>query len=169
MITVDARPYLTPVKESCASGKYVVKWQFRASLELTLPDIENPPTLIEKQLRSLPVPLDVTCNLVPPEIFPGCRPAEQGTIMTMPETAVDEDGGSPARKKQIGLTWEFLHMEPITIAQRMKPAPDQHLRLRIRRPDTSHHSAADLQCDFVSQPRAFFRTGTAPDQSRAFV
>src|SRR5690606_13427255 len=82
--------------------------RFRADtswpLQGAFPDCEHAPAGMVKRRLDLGVARDVATDLGTPEFLPRGRPAEQRTIVPMPETTMDLDGSTPARQHEIRLS-----------------------------------------------------------------
>lgn len=160
---------ILPFQESGACSKNLPKWQSRSALQCTLPYIQNSPALCQQLASDPPVSGNVTCNLFPPELLAGGRPTEQSAVVAMPEATVNKDDGPPPREHEVGFAGESLYVKPVSISQRVKPAPDLHLWFGVGRPDASHDTAADIGRNNVSQQRAFVLTKTAAGPSPAYA
>jgi len=103
LVSANAQPHFITFEKVGTSGQYFVDWYALSAFELALPNIKNPPTLID-QLRSYClIPADVAGDLGPPKFFAGRRPAKQCTVVTMPEAAMDEDDGAPRWEHKVRL------------------------------------------------------------------
>ena len=87
--------------------------------------------------------------------------------MAMPEATMNEDDCASSWKNQVRLAGQSLHMEPVSVTERMQRTPDQHLRLSVDRSDTCHHPTADIRRDDVSQQLAFVQVWIAAGRSPA--
>ncbi len=71
--------------------------------------------------------------------------------MSMPKTAVYENGYAVFRKYNVRLAWQVSHVETETETCGMKCAPDKDLGLGIRAFDCRHHAASGSLVDYISQ------------------
>ena len=98
----------------------------------------------------------VTCSIshdfYAPKILPTLWPAEQRTIMPVPEAAVDENDRSMLMQNYIRSTRKFLVVKPEAEPPSVKPAPDHHFWLRVTALDSGHVPAAGFAVVDVSQP-----------------
>ena len=111
-------------------------------LQRTLPNNQyTPPLLIKSGIRLLVVAA-ICGDFLSPEVGSGFRPFEQMTVVAMPEAAVYEYDGLPARKDNIGLSRQILRVKPVAKSERVQATPDNELRLRVLSPDARHHPAS---------------------------
>jgi hypothetical protein len=92
---------------------------------------------------------DVSPDLLAPERLSRSRPAEQMTVVLMPEAAVYEDNGAVSWKDKIGLAREIIDIQPVTQAGRMQCFAYQLLRSGILSSDSSHVPAARRRIMYV--------------------
>ncbi len=64
--------------------------------------------------------------------------------MAMPETAVDENGHSPAPEDDVGFSRQILGMQPKPVTHRMQEPADRQLRAGIAALDAAHEGTAML-------------------------
>lgn len=81
------------------------------------------------------------------------------TIMSMPETAMNEDYCSMFGEHKVRLARQALVMEDIAKAFSVQASPDNHFRLGILAPDARHHPASDFGRNDVSHRQ---KPGLAP-------
>jgi hypothetical protein len=69
----------------------------------------------------------------------------------------------------LGLAGNFLNVKPVSVSQRVKWAPDQHLWFRVGWSDADHHPTADAGRNDISQQGAFVpsKTGAFSSPSSA--
>jgi hypothetical protein len=67
-----------------------------------------------------------------------------GIGVSVPEAAMDKDHLSASSEYQIRLSREITFVEPESVAKPVSKTADQHLWLRIFRPDSTHISASRL-------------------------
>jgi hypothetical protein len=58
--------------------------------------------------------------------------------MPVPETAMDKENCLLRSEYQVRMTGKFLVVQPITKAETVKPAPDQHFGFRVSRAYAAH-------------------------------
>src|SRR5260221_7414716 len=115
------------------------------ALQRTFPDNTTSPSCTpERRLRPR-VDGAVARDLRLPELLTGLGPFEKMAVVAVPETSVGKQNGVASGKNHIRLSWQCTVMQPETKACTMQTAAQEQLRLRIRAPDTSHHSAADFR------------------------
>jgi len=64
--------------------------------------------------------------------------------MTMPKATVNEYDFFPSRENEIGLSWQLMLVQAISIPQGKKEIPNPAFRLGIARPDQPHPIASFL-------------------------
>ena len=62
-------------------------------------------------------------------------------IVTMPETAVDKNHLTQARKNEVRLAWQVLSMKPKTVTKCMSNLAYDHLSFGVLAPDFCHAPA----------------------------
>lgn len=69
--------------------------------QLAFPDYTNAPTHSLKIRHGASVPFGILVDLLNPKITIAVGPLEVSTLMSMPKTAMYEDGNFPRRKDQV--------------------------------------------------------------------
>jgi hypothetical protein len=117
---------------------------------LALPDSHDVPTRPTKSTSASHIACNVLIELVDPEIGPRlwCR-AVGASAMSMPETAVNEDHKTMARKNQIRASGKVLAVQPKPEPEAMQQAADNQFWLCVTRSDPRHHATATLGTDDV--------------------
>ena len=90
------------------------------STEAALPDCSNGPAPVGKRYADPPVPEPVSRNLLQPEFGPRLWPLEQVTIVSVPETAMDEDCDPSRGQHQIGPRPFDALVQPVSDSAGMK-------------------------------------------------
>lgn len=93
----------------------------------------------------------VAADLLAPEILARARPAEQRAVVPVPETAVSEDRGTPARQHHIRFAGQATIVKDEPEPKSMKAAPHYQLGLGILPPDPGHHAAAGGRIDYITR------------------
>jgi len=73
----------------------------------TFPDHGNTPAGRKERVPCPAVAGPVAVDLVPPEIRPGAWKPVERAVVTVPETAMHEDGGAVFWQHDIRLSWQF--------------------------------------------------------------
>jgi hypothetical protein len=121
------------------------------ALHRAFPDFQHAPSGTVKFGFHLGVPLLIPADFLPPEILAGAWPAEQWTIVPVPETAMHEDSSSPARQYHVGLAGQTPVMKQISEAEGVKAMPHDQLGLSVLAPDPRHHPAAGSRVDYITR------------------
>ena len=115
---------------------------------------EDSPPIASKRFPNPLVPLDVRRELPLPEVPSGLRRIGLPTTVTVPEAAVNEDRGAPARKHDVRRTGKATDVGTKPVASRVQRTPNSQLRLRVRAADAAHHRAPLLRRHDVRHPRS---------------
>ena len=117
--------------------------------QLAFPNDDDLPAIFSQQLIVLLISFSVSPNFVDPKLFIGLwnpttwplpQPLSSGEGgVTMPETAVDKDGGTVFPHHDVGLPWNTFHVEAVAIAMPPQPLPHLELRLGVATADARHH------------------------------
>jgi hypothetical protein len=135
---------------------------------MALPDLEYRPS-VSPQTSSVPtVALHVEAALLGPEtLIRRGRGFAVLAAMHMPEASVNKQNGFRARKYQIGLAGQILHMQTVAETHAVQQSSDTHLGLRVASPNMGHVEATDLCCvdvghsnPTISRPIASITLGT---------
>lgn len=78
-------------------------------------------------------------------------------IVSMPEAAVDKDGGAVGPQDDVGLARYALDVEPVAIAVTPEPAAHQQLGLGGLAADVRHAAVALFGCHAVGHGGVRFR------------
>ena len=117
-----------------------------------LPDRKDlPPCLRECFLRS-PVPFLVPANLDFPKIAIGGRERGPGTVMPVPEAAVNEYHALSGWKDKVGSAGKIFTVKTIAVTEPMNEGADRHLQSGVFAPDAGHVAAALLGRNSVHAP-----------------
>ncbi len=103
------------------------------------PDHQNLPTVLLKLAAIPSISIDVALPLGLPEL--GVRRWHDTTVstpVTMPEAPVDENHLPSSPEDQVRLPGQASIMQPISITHRMHDGSDNHLGLRVFRPNPRH-------------------------------
>ena len=113
-------------------GRESVKGLRRLPTQGAFPHRGDPPSFFLEGDPNGSVSLQVALELLSPEIRTSrWRGGVSASRMTMPEAAMDEDGGLPARQDEIGAAPQRSGVEPEPESCRMQMSPDQQLRTRV--------------------------------------
>lgn len=113
------------------------------------PDHEDLPTLLPKIPPISAISFPVLFEFLNPEVTIRGRRGRSLAGVPMPETTMNENDLLQSRKNQVRTSRKFLHMEPISVSQRVRDAPDDHLRFRMPLRDRAHHAAARFFGDYI--------------------
>ena len=115
----------------------------RRPFRLAFPDDQHVPTEIAKRRHLSSIAGDVLLELLLPEGSAGLRIGRPATaLVSVPETAVDEDRLPPGRETDVGGAGKVPAMQAVAESESVKQPPNDHLRLGVLRPDTRHEGAA---------------------------
>lgn len=118
--------------------------------EVACPDDDYLPTGVKQQLVVLSVPFAVTVNLRLPEGGVGLGQYElSASLMSVPETTVDENRRSVSAHHYVRLARHALHIEPVPVSVRPQPFPDRYLRLRRLAAYMRHAAVALCWCQDI--------------------
>lgn len=118
--------------------------------ECASPDHGDAPSCRCKPRLHFPVTLDVTRKFISPEGFVGAwGRAPMTGLMPMPEAAVDKNGDMMTRQDDIGTPRQVADVQSKPEPGTMQSPPKQHLRLRVRRPDSGHHPGPGRSINYV--------------------
>lgn len=98
----------------------------------------------------LTVARDVSVELALPELNPALRRVrEPAAVVTVPETAVNEDHLPPARHSDVRAAWKSFPVKAVADTKSPKRAADGDLRGGVLSPDRGHVGASALSADSV--------------------
>ena len=99
--------------------------------EVACPDDDYLPSGVKQQLVVPSVPFAVAVDFRLPEGGVGLGQYElSASLMSVPETAVDENRRSVSAHHYVRLARHALDIEPVPVSVRPQPFPDRYLRLR---------------------------------------
>lgn len=112
-------------------------------LQGTFPNDGHTPAKVAKHRCMARIPVDVSLELLPPEI---CVCLREGGVTTafvpVPETAVNEYHGPVFREYQIGRTRQISYMKPIPESLGEQQGAKHSFRPSVFPADARHHAAA---------------------------
>jgi len=101
------------------------------------------PSPIKLALHALSIPLPISLQLRPPEFRTGFRHPRKSTLpVSVPTAAVDENGPSAGTKHEIGVAWQILRMEPISISHGKDKSANKQLGPRTLGANPCHDLGA---------------------------
>lgn len=86
------------------------------------------------------------------------QPEVAAVVMSVPETAVNENYGAASGKNQIRRAWQVPAVEPVPEALRMQKAPYSHFWSGVLAPDARHHPAAGFAVYNINHEQPFDST-----------
>ncbi len=105
-------------------------------LHLAFPYGKHAPTVLLKSILLLRIPFTITVDLpYPVSAISFWRARSTSTVVTMPETAMNENHFSYCGENQVWFAWEVFPMEPVAVAHAVDRPPRQHFRFCITRFD----------------------------------
>lgn len=130
--------------------------------DLTFPDGELAPRRCAQGEAGSPVPGHVCFDLRSPEGSTGLRPLRSCAAVMMPEAPMHHHDSAITGEHDVRRTRQVFPVEPEAQSFPMKRAAHKKLRLRVLRPDSSHHAAANSGNPSSRQPHP--PTRVPPDQ-----
>lgn len=116
---------------------------YKRMLQCTLPDNGHSPVKSLEGIHVSSVALDVSLELLPPEVAIRSRHGrESATVMSMPETAMDEYHSPVLREHDVRGARKFPDMESIPESSREKNGAESPFRPSVLSSDARHHAAA---------------------------
>ena len=118
--------------------------------EVACPDDDYLPSGVKQQLVVPSVPFAVAVDFRLPEGGVGLGQYElSASLMSVPETAVDENSRSVSAHDDVRFARHALDIEPIPVSVRPKPFPDRYLRLGRLAADMRHAAVALGRCQNI--------------------
>jgi hypothetical protein len=97
------------------------------------------------------VSLYIVCKFLVPEIHTGFwRGCFDAASMAVPKTAMDKYDLLQGRKNNIGMSGQFLPMQPESKSQSMSCTSDLKLRFCVSASNLGHQAASRRRNDFIS-------------------
>lgn len=113
-----------------------------SGLQATLPNYQHAPPVAAKFGDGASITRDIAFYLRDPVRQIRSRPSGLAANMTVPETAVDENGNSISRKDYVRPSWQISAIDSEPEADAMHGSSDVHLWLGVRASNRRHVSAA---------------------------
>jgi hypothetical protein len=112
---------------------------FKIALDIALPQCENAKSGFVEHDSMLLVTVNVFPKLVLPIVAIGTGRRSLATSgVLMPKTSVDEHYDAITRENDVGSPWQLFDMHAVTKPESVQSSPQQHFRLCILRPNSSH-------------------------------
>lgn len=138
------------------------------SFQSTLPQNDHVPSGCYQFGHVAPVACDILLELAPPAVRVGCwRGTVSAAGMTVPETAVNEDGHLPLGQDDIRAARQILDVQAVSEALSVQESSHHHFRAGVSGPDPCHHSRSGFPINHIyhaddpAQSSAFLRDGSS--------
>ena len=113
------------------------------------PDNSGPPAKVMQCLKRSGVSRTVARNLFVPDYCIAARKAEEGTVVPMPKTSINENRYAPSRECHVRSAGKLTVVQSISESALVKCASDYQLNLCILSSYSRHHPAADGRVNCV--------------------
>ena len=121
-----------------------------SATQRAFPDRQYSPSVRPEMAYRAVVALDVSADLVLPELCPSFRPPKQMTLVAVPKAPMDEHHRLMPWEDQIGRSRDCRAMELEAEAAPVQAPSDNDLRLRVLASNSTHVEAPLLGCKIVS-------------------
>jgi len=123
-----------------------------------LPDGHDAPAHGQQGFADLLIPLSVCSQFLFPESFAGSWPFKKMTLMSMPETTMNEYNSIISWKHKVWLAWKIFIIKSEAVSTGMNTFADQKFKLGICPADSSHHPTARRSVNNIRHEALYYRT-----------